>query len=159
AAPAAETKAAGPSDARKEYLDILNDAGEKLMQLAQAVPPNKYTWRPAPGVRSFSEVFLHVAGGNFMIPRPVGVQPPADLNMQDPRNFDKSTTDKTKVIELLKKSFEHARRGGEIPQADLEKTTQWFGGRQITYRAVLFFLATHAHEHLGQSIAYARMNG
>lgn len=152
ATPAAPT--AGP---RAEALRILDDAATKLARLAEAIPQEKYTWRPGEGVRSISEVFLHVAGGNFNIPRRLGTPPPEGFN---PRGYDTSTSDKAKVIESLKQSFEHARQAYlKVVDADLEKTAPWFGGREATYREIMFFLATHQHEHLGQSIAYARMNG
>jgi uncharacterized damage-inducible protein DinB len=135
----------------------MEDAETKLSKLAQAIPAEKYNWRPSKDVRSVSEVFLHVAGGNFSIPRRLGADPPADFN---PQGFDKSTTEKTKVIDLLKRSFVHAKQAAtKLTDADMEKTADWFGGRQATYREILFFLAAHQHEHLGQSIAYARVIG
>ena len=135
----------------------MEDAETKLTKLAQAIPAEKYSWRPAKDVRSVSEVFLHVAGGNFGIPRRLGTDPPADFN---PQGFDKSTADKTKVVDLLKRSFAHAKQAvTKLTDADIEKTGEWFGGRKATYREMMFFLAVHQHEHLGQSIAYARMIG
>jgi uncharacterized damage-inducible protein DinB len=155
--PAASTAPTTPASGfRAEFLNQLADVEKKLVGLAEAIPQEKYTWRPGEGVRSVSEVFLHVAGGNFAIPRAVGVQPPADLNL---RGFDKSTTDKAKVVETLKQSFEHVRQAAlKTPDADLDKAVKLFGSDSST-RGVFFLLANHMHEHLGQSIAYARMTG
>ena len=154
AAPAAEKPSTG---ARAEFLDLMEDAETKFIKLAEKTPAEKYTWRPGEGVRSTGEVYLHVACGNYSLMRRVGVQPPADFK---PQGCDTSTTDKAKIVEMLKASFEHVRRGAvAMSDADLEKTAPWFGNRQATYREILFFIATHQHEHLGQSIAYARMNG
>lgn len=158
-APAAQAPAtANASDVRAEYLTILNDAGNKLVRLAEAVPAEKYTWRPAEGTRSVSELFLHVAAGNFGIAsRRLGATVPEGVNLQ---GLEKSTTDKAQVIELLKKSVDTARQAAtSVPPADLEKTSRWFDGSQVTQRYIMFFLATHNHEHLGQAIAYVRMNG
>lgn len=149
--------ATSPTGARAEAIRLMEDAEGKLTKLAQAIPAEKYSWRPAKDVRSVSEVFLHVAGGNFGIPRRLGTDPPADFN---PQGFDKSTSDKTKVVDLLKRSFAHAKQAvTKLTDADMEKTGEWFGGRKATYREIMFFLAVHQHEHLGQSIAYARMIG
>lgn len=156
AAPAAPPAAptAGP---RAEFLRLMEDAETKLVRLAEAMPAEKYTWRPGEGVRSVSELFLHVAGGNFSIPRRAGTEPPADFK---PQGFETSTTEKAKIVAILKQSFAHVRQAAlKLSDADMEKTSPWFGGRQATYREILFFLATHEHEHLGQSIAYARMTG
>ena len=128
-----------------------------LARGTEAIPADKYTWRPAEGVRSVSEVLLHVTAGNFSIPRRIGAVAPEGL---DVRNLEKSTTDKAKVIELLKSGIAAARDAiAKLPDSELEKTSAWFDGRQITNREVAFFVGSHDHEHLGQLIAYARMNG
>ena len=155
-APAA-TDSAPTTGVRAEATRLMEDAEMKLTKLAEAIPAEKYKWSPNKDTRSVSEVFLHVAGGNFAIPRRLGTEPPADFAQQ---GFDKSTTDKTKVIDMLKRSFVHAKQAvAKLTDADLEKTADWIGGRKATYREIILVLAAHQHEHLGQSIAYARMNG
>lgn len=157
AAPAAAPQAPAASNFRAEALRLIADAETKLVRLAEAVPADKYTWRPGEGVRSISEVFMHVSAGNFSIPRRIGTPPPDGLDLA---GLEKSTADKARVIQTLKDSFAHVRKAIEkLTDADTEKTSPWFGNRQATYREIAFFLATHEHEHLGQSIAYARMNG
>jgi uncharacterized damage-inducible protein DinB len=149
AAPAPPT-----SGFRAEFLRQLDDVEKKLVDLAQAMPQEKYTWRPAEGVRSVSEVYMHVAGGNFFIPRVIGVQPPTGIG----RDLEK-ITDKAKVVDTLKQSMAHVRQAAlSTSDADLDKPVKFFG-RDSTVREVLMILAMHMHEHLGQSIAYARMNG
>lgn len=142
------------SGIRAELLADLDTLEKKLVSLAEAMPEEKYTWRPAEGVRSVSEVYMHIAGANFFFPRLVGVEPPAGAT----RGLEK-ITEKTKVVETLKRSLHHVRQAiVNTPDADLDKPVKMFG-RDTTVRAVLIALITHMHEHLGQSIAYARMNG
>jgi uncharacterized damage-inducible protein DinB len=141
---------------RSEVLAEVMVQEDKFVRLADAVPADKYTWRPAPDVRSFSEVFLHVAAANYNIYKLVGTPPPAGFNVQ---GYDKSTTDKAKVIAALKDSFAHAKAAIKaMPDADLDKSRDWFGGKN-TQRGILLFVVRHAAEHLGQSIAYARVAG
>jgi len=148
--------AAVKSDNRQAFLDDLKDIEEKMVGLAEATPQDKYTWRPGEGVRSVSEVFLHLASGYFGFPSLWGVQPPAGFEF---KGFDKSTTDKAKIIQLMKQSCAHMRGAVEkISDADLEKPVNFFGTK-TTVNGVLFIIAAHLHEHLGQSIAYARMTG
>jgi uncharacterized damage-inducible protein DinB len=129
---------------------------DKFLRLAEAVPAEKYTWRPSPDVRSFAEVFLHVAAANYSLYKLVGTPPPAGL---DVKGLEKSTADKAKVIATLKDSFAHARKAiAAMPDADLEKSMDWFGGKN-TERGILLFIVRHGAEHLGQSIAYARFVG
>ena len=73
--------------------------------------------------------------------------------------MEKSTTDKTKVVSTLKESFAHAKKAiTAMSDADLEKSMDWFGGKN-TERGVVLFIVRHGAEHLGQSIAYARFVG
>ncbi|HKD86546.1 MAG TPA: DinB family protein [Terriglobales bacterium] len=144
------------SGVRAEFLDDLKVQEDKYVSLAQAIPADKYTWRPAEGVRSISEVFLHVAAANYNLPKLFGVQPPADFKVQ---GFDKSTTDKAKVVQTLQDAFAHMRTAVVgMPESDMDKLVSFRGGKKST-RAVLVFILEHNAEHLGQSIAYARMNG
>jgi uncharacterized damage-inducible protein DinB len=153
--PSAAT-AAPTSGVGAEFLNELKTQEDKFVQLAEAIPADKYTWRPAEGVRSVSEVFLHVAAANYNLTKVIGVPPPPGFKAQ---GFDKSTTDKPKVISILKDSFAHMRQAVlSMPDADVEKQVDWFGAKN-TYRGILLFIIRHNAEHLGQAIAYARING
>ena len=155
AAPAAPAQG-GSAATKDEATRSFDDAASKLIRLAEALPAEKYTWRPGEGVRSVSELFLHVAAGNYSIPRRLGAQLPEGVQLSP--TFDKSSTDKAKVLETLKQSVEHVKKA-YMAVDDVEKTSPWFGGRQATMREIMFFIAAHNHEHLGQAIAYVRMNG
>ncbi|MBI4470888.1 MAG: DinB family protein [Acidobacteria bacterium] len=152
AAPA--TPAAPTTGFRAEFLKQLDAVEKKVIDLAQAMPPDKYSWRPAAGVRSVSEVYMHIAGGNWLIVRALGVSLPAGIS----RDMEK-ISDKAKVVDHLKQSFEHVRQAvlGKS-DADLDKPAKLFG-RETTVRDVFFTVGMHIHEHLGQSIAYARSAG
>jgi uncharacterized damage-inducible protein DinB len=134
----------------------LQDLQKKFVGLAGAIPQEKFTWRPAEGVRSVSELFLHISGANYNIPNMMGVPLPAGF---DGKTFEKSTTDKAKIIEQLNKSFEAAIAVVQgMTNADFAKPEKKLGP-DANDGDVVYILVTHAHEHLGQSIAYARVNG
>lgn len=142
-----------------DYLGQLDYVQKEIMALEQAIPQEKFTWRPAEGVRSIGEVYAHIAFGNYIILNNAGIKPPADVNLKGGEKGDGATTDKAKIAEMLKKSFEHARAAAtKVSEADLDKMVNMFG-RQVTVRNVFITVLDHLHEHLGQSIAYARMNG
>src|SRR5579863_3012006 len=146
----------GVSGYRSEVLSEVIVQEDKFTRLAEAIPAEKYTWRPSADVRSFAEVFLHVSAANYNLYKLVGTPPPAGL---DVKGLEKSTTDKAKVIATLKDSFAHAKAAIKaMPDADLEKSMDWFGGKN-TERGILLFIVRHGAEHLGQSIAYARFAG
>jgi uncharacterized damage-inducible protein DinB len=146
----------GVTGYRSEVLAEVIVQEDKFTRLAEAIPADKFAWRPTPDVRSFAEVFLHVSAANYNLYKLVGTPPPTGLDI---KALEKSATDKEKVIATLKDSFAHAKAAIKaMPDADLEKSLDWFGGKN-TERGVLLFIVRHAAEHLGQSIAYARFAG
>jgi uncharacterized damage-inducible protein DinB len=141
---------------KKDLISDIEAAEKELLSLAEAVPAEKYSWRPGEGVRSISEVYMHVAGGNYFLPTFAGITPPPGIS----RDMEKTITEKDKVIAALKQSFVHLHDAVEkTADADFDKNVKFFGGEEATIRYVFLVAASHCHEHLGQSIAYARTNG
>jgi len=146
----------GVTGYRSEVMAEVMVQEDKLTRLAEAIPADKYTWRPSDDTRSFAEVLLHISAANYNLYKLVGTPPPSGIDI---KGLEKSTTDKAKVVATLKDSFAHAKQAIKaMPDADLEKSLDWFGGKN-TERGILLFVVRHAAEHLGQSIAYARMAG
>ncbi len=137
---------------RAEFFANLDDVQEKIVDLAEATPPEKFSWRPAKGVRSVSEVYMHIAGSNYFLATFLGIPAPNRTG-----DLETDVTKKAEVIAELKKSFEHLRSAASKTE-DLEKQVKMFG-ETTTHRGVLMTMLSHLHEHLGQSIAYGRMNG
>src|ERR1700731_5107844 len=92
----------GVTGYRSEVLAEVMIQEDKFNRLAEAIPAEKFSWRPSPDVRSFAEVFLHVSAANYNLYKLVGTPPPAGF---DVKGFEKSTTDKAKVVATLKESF------------------------------------------------------
>lgn len=140
----------------------LGQAGRKLVALAEEIPAEEYSWRPSPEVRSVSEVFMHVAVGNFQLPASIGGGPPEgveipsavwDLGRQR-QEWEQEIVDKVSVVDLLRRSFAYAAEAiPSISDLDAEVATWGFPASKRDY---LLILQGHAHEHLGQMIAYAR---
>jgi uncharacterized damage-inducible protein DinB len=147
--------AATGSGVKASALSSLEDAQKKLIALAEAMPADKYTWHPE-GARTVGEVFNHVSGANYFFPTRWGAKGAAGV---DPRSFDKDAGDKAKTIETLKNSFDYLIAAlNALPESELSKSVKVFD-HDGTYLDFVLIAVTHAHEHLGQSIAYARVNG
>lgn len=133
----------------------LSGSAEKVISLAEAMPADKYGWRPEEGVRSVSEVFVHIAGANYFLLSYLGGEMPEGFS----RDAEKTMTEKDDVVAFVKESYEYAKEF--IPTIDSgtldEEVELPFG--KFTKRRILLIVSTHSHEHLGQSIAYARSNG
>mgnify|MGYP001470471656 CR=1 FL=1 len=149
---------------RAELIRDIEQLEQKYLGLADAMV-GKYEWRPGEGVRSVSEVFMHVAGANFLIPIAVGHQPPKQYRGADQRETMsklmalEQITDPERVKAELRHAFMHAKHTiAGVQDGELDDTVRLFG-QDYTKRAALHLLVTHMHEHLGQAIAYARTNG
>ena len=155
---AAADKSPSPDKGIKaEIVQELNDAEEKVTSLAKDFPQEKFTWRPEEGVRSVSEAIIHVAAANYFILSFTGAKLPEGMKMDN--DFDKKTTNKEEILELVKTAYSFTRdKINAMSDKDLEKMVDFFGSK-ITTRQLLLKMIGHNHEHLGQLIAYARMNG
>ena len=145
-----------PAGFMPEYAAEIDKVGQKLVDLAQAMPADKYGWRPAPGVRSVAEVYMHVVTSNSTFCAFLGAPRMEGITNES----EKSVAGKAEVVALLKKSIENVRAAAlRVTAADFDKKIKTPGGREMSERQVLFLIVNHMHEHLGQSIAYARING
>src|ERR1700730_12620227 len=150
------TPSALHSGARAEFVDEISFYEARYTRLAEAVPADKYNWRPAECVRSIGEVFAHIVAANYRIARAFGTQPPAGVDF---KAIGAAAGDKAKTVQGLKDSFAHFRNAIlALSDADADKAQKMFG-RDTTQRGSFFMITGHMGEHLGQSIAYARVNG
>jgi uncharacterized damage-inducible protein DinB len=153
---AAVDRTAPSYDMKAQALLDLERVQKKFVELANVIPAEKLNWRPSPDSRSFAEVFLHVAGERYQILAMMGATPPSDFNG---KTFEKSTTDKAQIIEQLNKSWQWAQKAMEgMTNADFAKLLPKLGP-QANAGDVVYILVADAHEHLGQVIAYSRVNG
>src|SRR4051812_11093782 len=145
-----------PPGIGKGWLPEFDHAATQINALAAATPADKFTWRPAPGVRSVSEVYMHIAVGNYFILSQAGLKPPPEIAARLKPDSEESVTSKADVIQWLKDSQDFVRT--TYPKIDRKKKVN-FLGNDTDVDGVLLRLLVHNHEHMGQSIAYARMVG
>lgn len=128
----------------------------QLVALAEAIPAEKFAWRPAPGVRSTSEVIMHVAIANFGLLGITGIKMPKDLKSAE---MEKAVIEKAEVINWLKRSLEAVKINHKnVKPADLTRKVK-VGKYDANVDGMYLRIVVHANEHMGQLIAYARMNG
>ena len=127
----------------------------QLIALAEATPAEKFAWRPAPGMRSTSEVYMHIAIANFYLLAYTGPKVPADMK----EDMEKTVTSKADVIAWLKRSLDAVGKAhlATTPK-DLERKVH-IHDRDATVDGMYLRIIVHANEHMGQLIAYARMTG
>lgn len=138
-----------------------NDVQGKILQLANAMPESSLDWTPGPGVRTVREVFMHIAADNYLIPMFMGKPAPAAVAITDyPTSvtYEKKKVTKAQMIAELTASFTHLHQGmGVTTDSNLGETIKMFNQDFSRSRAMILLIG-HLHEHLGQAIAYARVN-
>jgi uncharacterized damage-inducible protein DinB len=152
--------AAAPRTEKTDFLFVWDDAAKKLTDLAAAIPAEKYAWRPAEGVRSVGEAVAHVASGVYYLTLSMGVKPPAGY----PSSFAEAEAlekmpGKAEATAALAKALAYARQAAEAATPELLAKEVDFFGQKVNGRTLFLLLEGHCQEHLGQLIAYARMNG
>ena len=142
--------------ARGDFMASFSQLERKFNALATAFPADKYDYAPGKGVRSVCEVLVHVAAENYEMGKAFGAEP-APENLADGEHA-KCYADKPTVVAAVKQSFIVIKTGvTNTKDADIDLPFTLFGLAQPR-RAWLLSTAEHAGEHLGQLIAYARVN-
>ncbi len=155
-APARQGGQAPPEGLWQGYDGEWRHVSSQLLALAEATPEEKFTWRPAPGVRSTSEVYMHIVFANFYLLGVTGPKIPEDLK----KGMDTSVTSKAEVIKWLKRSLDAVKQAhSAVTPKDLERKVHIPQGRDATVDGMYLRIIVHANEQMGQLIAYARMTG
>jgi uncharacterized damage-inducible protein DinB len=162
---AAQETSMAAADAQAMVDNLLvqaSTARSKLEGLAEAMPEESYDWRPGDGVRSVGEVFIHVAADNYLLPAILGVEAPDETGITTEyatvQAYEAQTLTKAEIVANLTASFDHLEAAVAQTRGDLDQTATAFG-TDFTAGGLWTMAVTHLHEHLGQSIAYARSNG
>ena len=161
AAPADEPSSPMSDQLQLENLErVVGIAHEKFTSLAEAMPEADLGWRPMEGVRSVEEVFIHVAADNWYVPALLGWEAPAETGVVNDvetfRAYQSRTMDREEMLEALDASFVFFRESMAVSADELDREVVL--GSPTTVGDVWIRAVTHLHEHLGQSIAYARSN-
>ncbi len=146
-------------DIRSSFLADLESMESKFVELAEAMDSDSYSWRPMEGVRTVSEVYALIAAENYFVPNSWGAEAPEGMTV-DGSTFATmaAITDKATILEHLRKSFVHCKEAvANLTDEQMHSEIQFFGAERPVHEAI-YLIMGDMHEHLGQAIAYARMN-
>lgn len=135
----------------------------QVIALAEVIPADKYGWRPAPGARSVSEAFMHIAIANIGLLSYTNPKSPETQRVVEGLTMtaetEKKIAGKAEVIDWLKRSFEAVRTArAALKPADFNRKVK-IENRDATVDGIYLRIIVHANEHMGQLVAYARTNG
>lgn len=146
----------GQGQLQQEAAGTISYASGKIMQLAETLPADKYEWAPAEDVRSFADVFAHIASANYFFASKLGATIPEGINMQ---TLEQDLKTKEEIVAALKESYQLADQAVKnAKDADLAKKVEYPFPGEFTNMTSILIILSHSNEHLGQLIAYARMN-
>jgi hypothetical protein len=123
-----------------------------VVRSAEKVPEGLYNFRPTAEVRTFSELFGHVADAMFsMCATAAGTKPP--------RTGIEKTTGKPLLVAALKEGISYCNSvyDGMTDQKGTE-TVPFVFGPNTPRLSVLYFVVTHTYEHYGNLVTYMRLN-
>ncbi len=149
---------------RNALLTELDVAERQILGVANTIPAEKFGWRPDATARTVSEVLVHIAAGNFFLLAFLGQAVPNDVYdeiagegeqrwwsvVRRNDELEKSLRDKGGVIKFLERSFSAVRES-------IKQSGEALADHTIS--KVYMRMIVHLHEHMGQMIAYLRMNG
>lgn len=139
----------------KGYEGEWTDVSKQLVALAEATPQDKFTWRPAQGVRSTSEVYMHIVRANFLMLNAIGWKTPADFKPE----MTTTVTEKAEVIRWLKLSLDGVKQARQEQKPENMSRKLTIFNIETTVDAIFLRILVHNNEHMGQLVAYARMTG
>jgi len=144
-----------PEAVRDDLLQHFIQSSQKVLKLSEAVPAELYAWSPGDGVMSIGHVYAHIARYNYMyLEDNMGVLVPDGIDLDTLEEI----RDKDRLVGILQESVRHAQKAIQaLTPSELRKETVLYG-RDVESWRVLVQLVAHLNEHVGQSVAYARMN-
>lgn len=141
---------------QKESVASLAFVSGQVNQLTQAIPADKYAWSPEPGVRSVAQVCAHIISANYFFASKLGAKIPDGVKMEslevDLKTKEAIAAELKRSYELVSNAIKNTKDASLAAKVELP-----FPGDFTGMTAILIVLG-HSNEHLGQLIAYARMN-
>jgi len=137
----------------KEMAAGFQRASNDILDIAEAMPAEKYSYKPTPEMSSFADQLVHVAGiVQRFVDTSKGVKTEAAHH---------DAMAKPEVIALLKKTFQSGQDSlAQLTDAQLLEPVKFpFGDRTVTRFTFWQGPLYQIRNHHGQLVVYLRMNG
>jgi uncharacterized damage-inducible protein DinB len=139
-------------DFASDFLPTWERAGTFTLAYAEAMPADKYDFRPTPEVRTFAEQLLHIAGSNAFFGNLVSKLPQPEVDL-------KGATTKAEIMSAVGAVFGYcAECIRAMPTAEVEEPINLFD-QNFTKDQVVLLMRDHVTHHRGQTVIYLRLNG
>ena len=155
----AAAMAAAPAASTSPVTDALRQMQQRysriLVAAAEAMPAEKYTYRPTPAQMSFAQIQVHLAneGNDLLCSKVAGVPAPQ-------RTAADSTLNKEQLIARLKDTFQFCEQAfAKLDDSKLSEPIQLFGPNPFTRAAAILITVGDWADHYSQEANYLRLNG
>ncbi|MEI7582296.1 DinB family protein [Runella sp.] len=144
----------------KDALSKWKSMKSYTLAVAEAMPEEKYAYKPTPEEMTFGFQFVHMAGNMYFLSAKLirGIDTPIDINALLAKATEGKMS-KKEIVELLSNAFDYAEATiAQMTDKTLEEELDYWGGHS-TKRKIVFLLNDHQTHHRGQLIVYLRLNG
>ncbi len=145
----AQAPAAGPQVSSSMVL--FGNAKNNVVKSADQIPADLWNWRPTPKVRTFGELFAHIADGQYEFCGAALEGKPVD------KGIEKTAKSKAEVVAALTQAFAYCEAGYKKMTESSAAETVTFFGRPMTRISIMDFNAAHTMEHYGNLVTYMRL--
>jgi hypothetical protein len=126
---------------------------KNMVAAAEAMPADKYGFKPTPEMNSFGHLVMHIAQSNNGLCSKISDTPAPDVKIADADGKDK-------LVAALKASFDYCATALEkVDDSKLGDQMMLFGNRPFSRAAVLIILSDDWYDHYGAQAIYLRLNG
>src|SRR5215472_12434393 len=131
-----------------------DEYSKNVIGAAEAMPPDKYSYRPSADVRTFGATIAHVAEVNYLVCGKLLTAPPPQAQKAG------EADPKDKLVGVLKASMDYCSQAfSKITDANLGEMVPFFGGKQIARLGVAEAVSYDLVDHYAGLSIYLRMNG
>ena len=164
AASAAQTKAPADAQEMAKLGPVVNPVSgavkaqlprfaKNMVAAAEAMPADKYGFKPTPEMNSFAHLVMHISQSNNGLCSKISDTPAPDVKLAD-------NDGKEKLVAALKASFDYCSTALEkVDDSKLGDQMMLFGNRPFSRAAVLIILSDDWYDHYGAQATYLRLNG
>ena len=124
-----------------------------ILKSVDKISDELWAWRPTPDVRTFGEMFAHIADGQYEFCGPV-----AEGKIVD-KGLEKAKKSKAEIVADLKAGFAYCDAAyGKVTAANAAEMLPFFSNRPMARISIMDFNAAHNMEHYGNLVTYMRLN-
>src|SRR6185312_1283533 len=136
------------------FRDHASSIGKNLVAAAEAMPADKYSFKPTPAQMSFGQILVHLSQGNDYLCGAIGGE------KAPTRSKVAATDSKDTLVARLKETFAFCDQVlAKVDDSKLGEQLPFFGGKTRSRAAVMTLTTGDWADHYSQSAIYLRLNG